>query len=196
MDRSDVVRCALQGAAKVAFSAALVACGGVTIEETPSLTTGGAGGQTAATSGASTTTSQASNTSSPASTSASASTASSGGAGGGDGSCHVESGPPFADTTITCCNDLVEATFPADMPTTTPPAPASPELVACCGVALEARDHPAVNGPTPVPWESGYECCAIPGVQKPKPFSSTCSPWGPPSPPAMPDDLVWLEEAA
>ena len=193
MDRSEVVRCALQGAAKVAFSAALVGCGGIVIEDRSQLANG-AGGASASTSEVDGTSVVAAS-STTGSTTSTVSSTSTGGEGGAL-ACEVGSGPPYTDEAILCCNKLVEDTFPTGTPTPFPPAPASAALVACCDVALEARDHGAVDGPTPVPWDSGYACCSIPGVEQPKPFSATCSPWGPPSPPAMPADLVWLEEAA
>ena len=194
MERSEVVRCALLGAAKVAFSAALVGCGGIVIDDRSSLGGGGTGGEPARTgetsSGALGPSSSSADTRGPVATSSSSGV----GAGGGSG-CDVEGGAPYDEATITCCQKLVVDAFPPGVPTPFPPAPASAELVACCSVTLETQDHGTV-GPTPVPWESAYACCLVPGVETPKPFSATCSPWGPPSPPAMPSDLTRIEEAA
>jgi hypothetical protein len=65
-------------------------------------------------------------------------------------------------------------------------------------MALVIRDTAPPGAPPPdtFPWTSTYRCCQVPGVTPPAPASPTCTPWGPPAPPALPEGLGWLEEAA
>jgi hypothetical protein len=189
MDRNEVRRRALMGAAKVAFSAALVGCGGVAIVEQP-LGDGGSGG--GATSGGETTSvgQTSAQSKSVATTGASSSTGLAANACG-------PAAPPYGADVIACCDALLDATFPEGAPAT---SPLGADVVACCDVALEVRDVETPPGEMvpgdAFPWNVAYQCCVVPGVAIPEPSSPTCTPWGPPVPPAMPADLDWLEEAA
>lgn len=197
MERNEIVRRALQGAAKVAFSAALVGCGGITVVPNPD-GEGGQGGEgaTASTTGVTTVGTTASTTA--ATTIAATSVASTTSTGPGGGVCGVESMPPYADGVVDCCTSMLITTFPPDGPVDPRPTMGSPDLVACCDVGLYVYDNDLMSQePTsPIPWMSVYPCCQIEGVHITEPFSVACSPWGPPPPPAMIEDLDWLEEAA
>ena len=197
MERHEVMRRALAGAAKVAFSAALVGCGGVTIAPGSDGSDGG-GGETSGTggtgaTGAVTVTSgvTASVTSSQAATSSSS---------GVETACGVESAPPYSDHTVDCCVGMLTREFPPDGQTIPQPPTATPDLVACCDVGLAVYDHavtqPRPDPTSPIPWQSVYPCCGIEGVHQTEPFSPACSPWGPPAPPAMIAGLEWVSEAA
>jgi hypothetical protein len=192
MNKQEVRRLALLGAAKVAFSATLVGCGGIVVYESASGsgTTGGAGGSEMKpvpwTTVASTTSSEATTV---ATTTATTST------GTNVGQCEVPASAPYSDTTVACCDALVDAEFPTWSPPVQDP---TPDLVACCDVVLteaSAKEMTtAASSGSGVPYVAIAQCCQVPGVSPtPQPL---CTPWGPPVPPAMIDDLDWLEEAA
>ncbi len=198
MNPSEVRKLALLSAAKVAFSAALVGCGGVVVVsgEGP----GEGGGSTTGADPTPTpvpwgTPATAGSSSSSASTMASSTTASSA-TGGVEGECGATTTAPFAPEAVACCQALLTSTFAAGP--AGPPPPATPNLVGCCDMALVVRDTQTPGAPPPetFAWETTYACCQVPGVTTTKPFSPTCTPWGPPVPPALPEGLGWLEEAA
>jgi hypothetical protein len=186
MDRSDVKRRALLGAAKVAFSATLAACGGVVVVDTEagSGSTGshGGGGESAAgtTSGIITPV--------PWVTTGSTTTGDSTVATTGTGVATKCVGV-YGTVDMPCCDALLEATFPDGMSS---PGPQSADVVACCNDELGAKVG-VTSGGSALPYAVLYQCCFVPDVVK---QPSTCTPWGPPVPPSMPADLDWLDEAA
>jgi hypothetical protein len=66
----------------------------------------------------------------------------------------------------------------------------SAELVSCCSLVVSFLDeHQGAQGQGghEVSWNERGACCA---VLDPMPIGPTCTPWGPPSPPAMPAGWV------
>ncbi len=178
MDRNEVKRRALLGAAKVAFSASLAACGGLVIVEPG--TSQGAGGASTTTSG----NEKPETSATTAATTSAATTAIATASSGTPSACFDAAG----QEDVGCCDALIEATFPIDG---SPMGPTTSDVVGCCSAELAAKS--ASTGGSQVPYTQLYACCSVPGVVKANP---ACSPWGPPVPPSMPVGFDWLDEAA
>jgi hypothetical protein len=82
------------------------------------------------------------------------------------------------DERVDCCAEVVSCNAPDAGDTTWPPVAAAP-VVECCGV-LE-RWHDANWDAGGFEWPNRDFCCAVTGWEG----SRTCTPWGPPVPPAM-----------
>ncbi len=122
------------------------------------------------------------------------------GQGGGLG-CGENTEFPYDAVQVNCCLDVVKKTFPQD-PGALPPETLSAEELACCRVVLTSRDQQGeapIAGVDPIPWNLAYACCLFTDPSDGS-FSPTCTPWGPPMPPAMIEglleDLSWLREVA
>lgn len=188
MDRSEVRRIALLGAAKVAFSAALVGCGGVApVSEPGRKEADGDGGTTPVP----WQTPPRAGTTATITTNPAASAAPPSGA-----TCQASSRPPIDAKAVECCQRVLATAFrqsgPAGQAT-----PSSPDLVACCDLALTVRDD-GVPGAPPAgtfDFSTAYQCCSVPGIAHDL-STRSCSPWGPPAPPSLPAGLDWLTEVA
>ena len=99
---------------------------------------------------------------------------------------------PYSAEQVDCCVAVVKAAFPGGLSEPAPEA-LTAEQAGCCRVLLETRDQqdPAAEGA--VPWELAYPCCPFVPSASQDGFSPTCTPWGPPTPPAM-DPALWGEE--
>ena len=184
MDRNDVKRRALLGAAKVAFSATLAACGGVVVVENEAGgANGGSNGGPTGSGGESAGHVIGTIQPIPWATTGSTTDASSG------TDAPSKCVGVYGNINMPCCDSLLEATFPDNAPT---PSPVSADVVACCNGEMQAKVS-VTSGGSALPYSVLYRCCSVPGVTK---QPSTCTPWGPPVPPRMPHDLGWLEEAA
>lgn len=87
------------------------------------------------------------------------------------------------DADVSCCEAEVAAAFPAGGGAGADP---SPGVAACCGVAIDYYDHHGAEAAAAghvLPWNVLSACC---GALHPAPIGPTCTPWGPPPPPAMP----------
>jgi hypothetical protein len=187
-------RAALRAAAKVAFSVALIGCGGSTTSGTtganegtqPAAANGSSGGQSRQGGG------QGSGSSDESTSN-------------GDAAALVDSSRPANEAgtqsclSLTdlsekeaCCDNvaqeaLADAGFPVHLD-------ASAEVTACCQVLAERQDRiwqdPDAGWDTSS-WPRG-QCCAVLNWQG----SMACTPWGPPTPPAMKGAQRKLEAVA
>lgn len=196
MNASEIRRRALLAATKATLSVLAAGCGGQIDDSPPTYDAGSAGHAGSAPSGAG------------AVAAAGASGAGASGAGGMGGTggagvaatasplCQGTQGPTFSSETIDCCGAVVTAYFPKNGPF--PEGTAPPDVVTCCDVALSwfSSSAPTNSPTTAFDGANTFDCCSVAS----NPGSALCSPWGPPTPPAMPAWLVahweaWLADA-
>jgi hypothetical protein len=90
---------------------------------------------------------------------------------------------------------VVQQAFPASL-AEPGPGELTGEQAACCRVVVETRDKAVPGAGEEIPWELAYRCCPFLNTQEP--FSPTCTPWGPPTPPFLDASLLdgrWQEVA-
>ena len=76
------------------------------------------------------------------------------------------------------CNTLIKAADKKSQEANTPPAETTPDVLDCCSLQIEEISTLDQN---PFKWENHNFCCSAMNWQG----SSACTPWGPPTPPAM-----------
>ncbi|MCC6521757.1 MAG: hypothetical protein IT373_03775, partial [Polyangiaceae bacterium] len=97
---------------------------------------------------------------------------------------------------VGCCSELAHEAFPEGV--VPDPASVAPEVKACCGVLAAHYDALLASvggsgGAVADPWnwnadgDVKWSCCA--SIEW---ASTTCTPWGPPVPPAMPPGRLRL----
>lgn len=84
-----------------------------------------------------------------------------------------------------CCSDLLTKTF-SDEHLFTDPALATDEEKACCDLAVATLDTWQSPEPPPFDWAHASNCCGTGLVEGGWEAHPSCTPWGPPMPPAMP----------
>jgi hypothetical protein len=112
----------------------------------------------------------------------------------------LHSGVPISDETFDCCLAVLAPQLRSDaqLPVLSDAAAHDPSVLGCCGVAIYRIDHDygdpdagahdqadladAGLGPG-LGWSNLQPCC--PPLSYPE--GPTCTPWGPPMPPAMPE---------
>jgi hypothetical protein len=83
-----------------------------------------------------------------------------------------------------CCSTLLTSSF-SDDHLFSDPSSATDEEKACCDLVLDTLDTWASADPAPFEWGLGSSCCST-GLFGDWTDHPTCTPWGPPMPPAMP----------
>lgn len=186
---AQVRSAALRAAAKVAFSMMAVACGGV-IEssEAPDASSGAVpsdpGGTTP---GAPNTNGHVSppRRDTPASTPlprltlpAMAQT------------CDITGPEPVNEANELCCEDVIATEISPDGLIIA--SELSSDAIACCKVVVPFYDEASTTGTTlseghALTWSQRYGCCS---ALDPMPIGPTCTPWGPPLPPTMRDEVA------
>lgn len=108
---------------------------------------------------------------------------------------HADAAAGITESTFDCCVALLSAVPPNDGGFAFPEAAvADPEVQACCATVIARLDYEVRQGPdasaaaqkdertaTDVRWA----CCQVTPNEGP-----TCTPWGPPMPPAMPGEVA------
>jgi hypothetical protein len=182
--RSEVHQAALRAAARLAFFSTVIGCGGLTDASTPEpeqdANDAGWFPRVATTDASSSFSKEAGG--GDASDAAPATDAA-------DSSLADTTAPPSCDSSdsFTCCEREVHAAWP-DGGGFTADAGASAETKACCQVLASHYDNALdEDGGNPSAWDWAddsnvkWACCL--SIQW---NSTTCTPWGPPVPPAMP----------
>ena len=161
--RADIHRAALRAAAKLAFSATVLGCGGATATE-PSPTA---------------------DDKTPADTSST-----DGGRVAHDSGRHEDAATMVCGPAVTayqtreeCCTWVVQEAYPDGSPDLSfNPAPnVSADVRECCQVLAHAADERIADGGDGWRWKDRGMCCAVIGFEA----AATCTPWGPAVPPAM-----------
>lgn len=93
-----------------------------------------------------------------------------------------------------CCGALLSEAF-ADGAVLSDPTLATDEEKACCELAVGTMDAWAGQDATPFDYGIVSGCCGAELVEDPWNAHPSCTPWGPPMPPAMPHPFD-LEAAA
>lgn len=97
------------------------------------------------------------------------------------------------DEQAACCEAELASLVPPDFAIDQAPLPTS--MTTCCG-GLVARHDASFDAGTAGESKLSYyqlsQCCQL---LDPMPIGPTCTPWGPPMPPSMSDDGLWLEVA-
>lgn len=96
--------------------------------------------------------------------------------------------------TAACCTEVLTKSF-TDGPVLMDPTLATEQERACCGVVVTTMDTWAGPGLPPFDYSLTSTCCSLELVENPWTDHVSCTPWGPPMPPAMPRafDLSALE---
>ena len=208
---AEIRRRALLAAAKVTLSLSALACADSEspADRTDALTggagspggastTGGAGGSAIAGSGT------AAGTGGVAAAGAGGAGAAGGsglaGQGGsvGGSACDVLQEASYKVSTVDCCTAQVASVLPV-WSDTTQPMPDRPETIDqatldCCKVLVVTNDASKQPfQPESAAWQQAATCCPYLPLNDPEFQGPTCTPWGPPMPPAMP--LAWRTSA-
>lgn len=214
---ADVRRRALLAAAKVTLSLSALACADTESPLSTASLTPGTGGQSAAgvpSAGHAGQGAAGQGSAAAGGSSAGASVATTGGSSGKSGhagsgtsgqggsvyalACGLPSDTPPTDETVACCGQRLDVVLPLDpeQPWVNDPSwPATLEASeqACCEVVVAGRDAalPDPNEPfDELTWRQASRCCPYLDQTGPIFFGPTCTPWGPPMPPAMPAHLM------
>ncbi len=108
---------------------------------------------------------------------------------------HADAAAGISESTFDCCVALLDAVPPNDGGFAFPEAAvADPEVQGCCATVIARLDYEIRQGPDASAAAQADEqtaaqvrwaCCQVTPNEGP-----TCTPWGPPMPPAMPSEVA------